>query len=119
MADNPVRRRPSRVLLDILLFALSVLFALWFREDKHYLASMIVFVLPPLLMLLGVLRGSAKAAFWAGVFGLFWFSHGVMAAYSRPAEAGYASSEIVLAVLIILSSSWPGLRARFGRKRPE
>ncbi|WP_368562836.1 DUF2069 domain-containing protein [Pseudoxanthomonas sp. UTMC 1351] len=109
--------RPSRVLLGISLFALSVLFALWFHNDKHYLASMIVFVLPPLLMLLGVLRGSAKAAFWSGVFGLFWFSHGVMAAYSRPAEAGYASLEIVLSVMIIVASSWPGLRARFGRRR--
>jgi len=108
---------PSRLLLGVSLFALSVLFALWFHNDKHYLASMIVFVLPPLLMLLRVLRGSAKAAFWSGVFGLFWFSHGVMAAYSRPAEAGYAGLEIILAVLIIVTSSWPGLSARFGRKR--
>jgi uncharacterized membrane protein len=109
---------PSRALLGASLFALSVLFAVWFHGDKHYLAAMAVFVLPPLLALLGVLRGSAKARFWAGVLGLFWFSHGVMAAYSRPAEALYASTEIVLAVLIVLASSWPGLRARFGRKRP-
>lgn len=112
-----VRVRPSRLLLGASLFALSVLFALWFHGDKHYLATMVVFVLPPLLMLLGVLRGNAKAAFWAGVFGLFWFSHGVMVAYSRPAEAGYASLGIALSVLIVLASSWPGLRARFGRKR--
>lgn len=110
------RIRPSRVLLGSSLFALSVLYAVWFHGDKHYLASMVVFVLPPLLVLLGVLRGSAKAAFWAGVLGLFWFSHAVMVAYSRPAEAGYAGLGIVLSVLIVLASSWPGLRARFGRK---
>ena len=70
------------------LFALSVLFSLWFHDDKHRLAAMLVFVLPPLLMLVGALRGSATAAFWAGVFGLFWFCHGVVVAYGRPAERG-------------------------------
>ena len=47
-------------------------------------------------MLIGALRGSATAAFWAGVFGLFWFSHGVMLAYSNPAVRAYAWVEIVL-----------------------
>ncbi|WP_454829547.1 DUF2069 domain-containing protein [Pseudoxanthomonas wuyuanensis] len=105
-----------RIVLGIALFALSLLFSAWFHADKHWLAVLLVFVLPPLLMLLGVLRGSAKAAFWAGVFGLFWFSHGVMAAYSQPASSLYAWLEIVLAVTIVLSASWPGLRGRFGKR---
>jgi len=107
----------SRVLLAISLLALSVLYGVWFHQDKHWIAAMAVFVLPPLLMLAGVLRGSAKAAFWAGVFGLFWFSHGVMTAWSVPDEAGYAWTEIGLALMIVVSASWPGLKARSGRKR--
>ena len=111
--------KPSRVVLAAALLALSALFALWFRGDRHYAAVLLVFCLPPLLALAGVLRGSAKAAFWAGVLALFWFSHGVMAAYSRPAEAGYAWAEIALGLAVVLASSWPGLRKRFGRKTPE
>lgn len=108
-------RTPSRIVLAAALFALSVLFALWFHGDRHFIATMLVFTLPPLLVLVTVLRGGAKAAFWSGVLGLFWFSHGVMVAWSRPAEGGYAWCEIVLALVIVVSASWPGLRARFGK----
>lgn len=114
---NPAWRR-SRIVLGAVLVALSVLYSVWFHGDKHYLAVLLIFVLPPLLLVLGVLRGSARAAFWAGVFGLFWFSHGVMAAYSRPPEIGYAGTAIALALIIVLSSSWPGLHGRFGKKPP-
>lgn len=108
--------KTSRLLLGMALFALSLLYSLWFHDDRHRVAALLVFALPPLLALAGVLRGSAKAAFWAAVLALFWFSHGVMVAYSRPAEAGYAWLEIVLALAAVLAASWPGLRARFGRK---
>ena len=110
-------RRPSRIVLGIALFALSLLFSLWFHDDRHRIAALLVFTLPPLLLLVGVLRGSGKAAFWAGVLGLFWFSHGVMVAWSRAPERAYAGLEIVLAIVIILASSWPGLHARFARRR--
>lgn len=109
--------KKSRLVLALSLFALSVLFSLWFHDDKHRLAAMLIFTLPPLLLLLGVLAGSAKATFWAGVFGLFWFCHGVMVAYSRPAEQWLAWLEIVLALVIIVASSWAGLSGRFAKKK--
>ena len=109
--------KKPRITLAVALFALSVLFSLWFHDDKHRLAAMLVFVLPPLLMLVGALRGSATVAFWAGVFGLFWFCHGVVVAYGRPGERGYGWAEIVLALVIVVASSWPGVSARFGRKK--
>ena len=107
----------SRLALGVALALLTAVFGLWFRTDKHLVASQLVFTLPPLLCLLGVLFKRRQAGFWAGVFGLFWFAHGVMAAYSRPAEAVYAWLEIVLALIIVMCASWPGLSARFGRKR--
>ncbi len=107
----------SRIVLASLLFALALLFSLWFHDDRHRIAALLVFTLPPLAMLLAVLRGSATAAFWSGVLGLLWFCHGVMVAWGRPPERGYAWGEIVLAVAIIFAASWPGLRARFGGRK--
>lgn len=109
--------KASRIVLGAALLALSALYLLWFREDKHYTAALLTFALPPLLALFFLLHGSAKAAFWAGVLALFWFSHGVMVAYSRPAEAAFAWMEIVLSLIVVLASSWPGLQGRFGKRR--
>ncbi|MET0582092.1 MAG: DUF2069 domain-containing protein [Pseudoxanthomonas sp.] len=109
----------SRLLLAVSLFALSVLFSLWFHDSKMRVAAMIFFTLPPLLLLVGVLRGSSRASFWAGVLGLFWFSHGVMEAYTLADERAYALIEVFLAVAIILASSWPGVSARLGKKKTE
>jgi len=108
-------RTPSRIVLAAALFALSVLFSAWFHDDRHRIAALVVFTLPPLLILVAVLRGGAKAAFWSGVLGLLWFSHGVMVAWSRPSEGGYAWGEIALALVVVVAASWPGLKARFGR----
>ncbi|MET1160992.1 MAG: DUF2069 domain-containing protein [Pseudoxanthomonas sp.] len=111
--------KKSRVLLGLSLFALSVLFSLWFHDSKMRTAAMIFFTLPPLLLLVGVLRGNAKASFWAGVLGLFWFSHGVMEAYTLADQRVYALTEVFLAVAIIVTSSWPGVSARLGKKKTE
>ena len=108
--------RTSRIVLGAVLAALGLLFAAWFRADADYLGALAVFSLPPLLLLAGVACGSRVAAFWAGVLGLFWFCHGVMLAWDRPAERGYALAEIALALAAIVTASWPGLRARFGRR---
>ncbi len=105
-------RAPSRVALAAALFALAVLFAAWFRNDRHLAAALLVFALPPLLAAVAVLRGGAKAAFWSGVLGLAWFSHGVMVAWSRPPERWQALAEVALALVVVVASSWPGLRAR-------
>ena len=48
---------------------------------------------------------------------LFWFSHGVMVAWTRPPERLLAWLEIALSLLVIGASSWPGLQARFGGRR--
>ncbi|HEU4813769.1 MAG TPA: DUF2069 domain-containing protein [Xanthomonadaceae bacterium] len=103
-----------RVLVGALL-ALGVLFVAWFVDDPRPAVAVSVFALPPLLLAVARWRGHRKAAFWAGVLALGWFSHGVMVAWTRPAERGFALTEIALALAVVVASSWPGLRARSAR----
>jgi uncharacterized membrane protein len=111
-----MKMRMSRILLALALGMLVLLFAIWFRDDPRYSVALAVFALPPLLLLIGVLRGSTRAAFWSGVLGLFWFCHGVMLAWDRAGERSYALAEIALALVIIFAASLPGLQSRFGRR---
>ena len=113
--DRATRR--DRILLVGALLALSVLYALWFHADKDRIAALLIFSLPPLLLAIGALARRATARFWAGVFALCWFSHGVMSAWAHPETRSYALIEIVLALIVVFSSNAPGLRAKFGRKR--
>ena len=76
---------------------------------------MLLLVLPPLLLAVAAWRGWPRAGFAAGVFALLWFSHGVMLAWSEPAERGYALIEIALALVVVYASSIDGIRARFGK----
>ena len=103
-----------RVWLLASLVALALLYAAWFRHEP---VALLVFGLPPAVLALLVRRGSARAAFFAGVFALLWFSHGVMVAWTRAPERGYALGAVALAVAIVWFASLPGLRARFGARR--
>jgi uncharacterized membrane protein len=105
----------STRLLLAALFALAGLYAFWFANTSW--PALLVFATPPLLLALVAWNGSNRAAFWAGVLALIWFSHGVMVAWTRPSERSFAHAEIVLAVAIVFIVSLPGLRARFGRRR--
>lgn len=110
-------RRPPRWGLSAVLLAQVALYLAWFLGDRHALAAMLVFVLPLALLLAGTLLGSATAAFWAGVAGLALFCHAVMTAWAESGERGFALAATALAVAAVVASSWPGLRARFGRRR--
>ena len=104
-----------RVLVAALV-VLAALYLAWFGAQRD-LAAVLVFALPPLLFALGTGLGLPRAPFWSAVCALLWFSHGIMVAWSRPAEAGYALGAVALALAIVLAASLPGLRARFGRRR--
>ena len=108
-------RIPQR-LTGAALLALALLYAGWFHDDRHAVAALLVFALPPLLLALRAAPGARRPTFWAGVLALFWFSHGVMVAWTRPADAGFAWGGILLSLLVIGAGNWPGLRARFGRR---
>ena len=106
----------SQRLAGAALLALAALFIAWFHDDRHAAAALLVFALPPLLLAIPAWRGGRRAGFWAGVLALFWFSHGVMVAWTRPDEVLFAWLEIVLSLVVVAAASWPGLRARFGKR---
>lgn len=108
--------KPPGHALAALLLVLAGLYGWWFGSVADW-PALVVFAVPPLLMAAGALRDSRQARFWAGVFALGWFSHGIMVAWSRPQERWLALLETVLAVAIIIVANLPGLRGKFGRKR--
>ncbi|TKS54635.1 DUF2069 domain-containing protein [Luteimonas yindakuii] len=112
-----MRRGAATWVLAMALAALAAVYGAWLAQGEHLVAALFVLVLPPLLLAVFVLAGSARARFWSGVFGLFWFSHAVMEAWSTPAARGPALALLALSLLVIGSASWPGLRARFARGR--
>ena len=105
----------DRVLVATLL-ALAALFAAWFAPTPDPRVALAVFAVPPAILALAHWRGRRSAAFWAGVLALAWFSHGVMVAWTRPPERGLALAETGLALVVVVASSWRGLRARFTRR---
>ena len=109
------RQRPTLLLA---LIALAALYTYWFLRDKHWLATQLVFTAPPLLLAIALRLRWQRAPFWAGVFALFWFSHGVMSAWTHRETALFAWAEIVLSLLVVTLASLPGLRARFGKRKP-
>jgi uncharacterized membrane protein len=60
---------------------------------------------------------SARARLCAGILALFWFSHGVMSAWSHADTRLLALTETSLALLLVMAVSWNGLHARFVRRR--
>ena len=108
--------RSKRLLMSALL-ALAGLFCLWYVRGPHAPAALVVLVLPPLLLAVAAWRGWARAGFVGGVFALFWFSHGVMVAWSEPSQRAFALAEVLLALAVVYASSIDGMRARFGKAR--
>ena len=106
-----MKRKP----LAVALLALAALFVLWFARDEHVLTGLLVFASPPLLLAIAAWRGWPRAGFVAGVLALFWFSHGVMQAWSEPVGRGFALGENVLALAVVYTACIDGIRARFGR----
>lgn len=109
------RRRHTTLMLALM--ALAALYAGWFINDRHWLATQLVFTAPPLALAIALRLGWHKAAFWSGVLALAWFSHGVMSAWTHSGTRVLALLEVVLALLVILCGSLPGLRARIARRR--
>ena len=107
--------------LAFALLALAMFYVAWFARDEHLLTGLVAFALPPFLLGVAAWRGWRRAAFVAGVLALLWFSHGVMLAWSEPAQRLMALLEVALALAIIYAACLPGARARREKKsgKPE
>ena len=108
----------ARSLLTLALAALALVFVAWFGMRAEWVA-VVVFALPVVACLAGVLAHRRAAGLWSGMLALLWFSHGVMVAWTRPGERGWALAEVALALVVIFSASLPGLRARFGARKAQ
>ena len=111
-------RPPSTRVLATSLVLIAALYAAWYRNDAHFGAALLVFVLPSLLLLAGVLLRRPSAPLWSGIAALFWFSHGVMYAWSHPELGLWPWAGIALSLAVVFSASLPGMRARFSKRRP-
>ena len=107
----------GRRVLVCALVALTGLYLLWFGGMPSPWAAVLVFALPAATLAMAVLRGWHAAGFWAGVFALGWFSHGIMVAYTRAPERLFATAEIVLALVVVFAASIPGMKARFSKRK--
>ncbi len=82
---------------------LAALFAGWFINDKHWLATQLV--LRAVALRHCAAPGLAQDGFLGPVLALGWFSHGVMSAWSHPQTRWLALIEITPALLVIFSAS--------------
>lgn len=106
--------KPTRILTGALL-ALAALYAAWFARSGDWIA-VAVFAAPPLLLAALVAWRPRAAGFWSGVLALAWFAHGVMVAWSRPGERGFALAAVALALLVIGAANFEAMRARRRRR---
>ena len=70
-------------------------------------ALALAFTLPPLLLPLFALRTSARRALlWVGILALFYFCHGIVAAWVVPSTRMPALIEALLCVVLIGTLGW-------------
>ncbi|MBX3689561.1 DUF2069 domain-containing protein [Dokdonella sp.] len=93
------------------LIALQPAWYLWLAVPANGRALLaLALVLPPLLLpLLALRRGLGRALVWIGIVALFYFCHGVVAAWVVPAARIPALIEVMLCTALILAL---GLRTR-------
>lgn len=76
----------------------------------------LAFTLPPLLLpLLALRRGVGRALIWTGMLALFYFAHGIVAAWVAPTTRLPALAESLLAAALVLSLGLAARRARRGK----
>ena len=74
----------------------------------------LIFMLPALLLpLFALRRGARRALLWVGIIALFYFCHGIVAAWTTPAARVPAVIEALLCVILI---GMLGLDARLAKR---
>lgn len=77
----------------------------------------LAFTVPPLLLpALALRRSTRRALLWAGVVALFYFAHGVTAAWAEPTARLPALLETAVTLIVICALGWD---ARSYRRAPK
>ena len=102
----------------VALVALQFAWYLWLAPPAGGGALIaLMLTVPPLLVPLFALRTSARRALlWLGVVALFYFCHGIVAAWVAPDARVPALIEAALCVVLIGALGW---NARRGKKSPR
>jgi uncharacterized membrane protein len=97
---NPLR---VGVIVWLALILLQLAWYLWLAPPTGGSAGIALFLtLPPLLLPLLALRTHLRRALlWAGIVALFYFCHGIVAAWVIPATRVPALIEVLLCVVLI------------------
>lgn len=96
------------------LVLLQPLWYLWLAPPSGGSALFaLALTLPPLLLPLFALRRSVRrAALWVGILALFYFCHGIVAAWVIPAARAPALLEVAACVALIGALGWDARRDR-------
>lgn len=91
------------LLLWAALLLLQPAWYLWLAPPANGQGGLaLMLAMPPLLLpLLSYRRGALRMLLWVGILGLFYFAHGIVAAYSEPSARWPASVQAILCVLLI------------------
>lgn len=112
--------RWATALLVLALLGLQPVWYLWLAAPQVLppLFATVLMMLPILPAALLLLLRRPSAGLWAGIAALFYFSHGVMEAWANPEVRGLALLETALALALVFTVSWPGLKARRRQAKP-
>lgn len=109
-------------LLGVLAWAgLVLLHLLWHGwlappQSGSVLLALGLTVGPLLLPLIALRRSLGRALLWTGILGLFYFCHGVVAAWGEPRVRLLALIEIGLCLLLVAALGWG---ARGFKRKPR
>lgn len=103
------------------IFALLAYQILWHgillpSENANRWLITFIFTVPLLPVCLLVFLKHRSFAFWGGAVALFYFSHGVMEAWTLRDVWPVGFGEALLSVWVIIAASWDGMKARFAKK---
>ncbi|GAA0722831.1 DUF2069 domain-containing protein [Dokdonella soli] len=92
---------------------------LWLAPPANgYPAFALLLTLPPLLLPLLALRtGVRRALLWVGIIALFYFCHGIVAAWVIPAARTPALLEVLCCVALIGALGWDARGYKRSRAR--